>query len=129
MNPAPRQELEGTWVPIAASVSGQELAVAELRVARLVFEQGEYRIIDRDDRVVDSGNYRIDDSIHPQQMDIIGRAGPNSGRAMLAIFELDGDRLTVCYDLERMERPAGMEAREDQLLLSITYERASSVLS
>ncbi|MFO7275881.1 MAG: TIGR03067 domain-containing protein [Pseudomonadota bacterium] len=129
MNPAAGEALEGTWVPVAASVSGQELAVAELRVARFVLEQGEYRIIDRDDQVVDSGNYTIDESVLPRQMDIIGVAGPNSGRVMLAIFELEGDRLTVCYDLERNERPADMQAKEDQLLLSITYARASSVLS
>jgi hypothetical protein len=31
----------------------------------------------------------------------------------------------VCYDLEGSERPAGMRAREDQVLLRITYTRAA----
>jgi hypothetical protein len=43
---------------------------------------------------------------------------------MLAIIEWHGDRLIVCYDLERGERPVSRQPALDQLLLSITYERA-----
>jgi hypothetical protein len=48
---------------------------------------------------------------------------------MLAIYQLDADRLTVCYDLDGKERPSDMQARDDQLLLSITYARALALLS
>jgi uncharacterized protein (TIGR03067 family) len=117
-------ELDGIWVPIAADVSGQALVVRELRVARLVLDRGGYEIIDRAEHVVDSGDIRIDRDAVPQAMDIVGLAGPHAGRTMHAIFELDGDRLKVCYDLESAERPHEMRAHDDQLLLSITYARA-----
>ena len=45
------------------------------------------------------------------------------------IFELNGDELTVCYDLEGRERPASMQAQPDQLLLRITYTRAAILFS
>lgn len=122
-------ELDGTWVPVAADVSGQALVVGDLRVARLVLDRGGYEIIDRTDTIVDSGDFRIDRTTSPKAMDIVGMSGPNAGRTMLAIFELEGDRLTVCYDLEEHERPVEMRAHEDQLLLSITYARASPTLS
>jgi len=48
---------------------------------------------------------------------------------MLAIFELKDDQLTVCYDLDGQQRPENMQVNEDQLLLSITYERAAGGLS
>ncbi len=118
--------LEGTWVPIAADVSGQALVVRELRVAQLKLDRGGYEIIDRTEHVVDSGDYRVDCDAMPQAMDIVGVSGPNAGRIMHAIFELDGDRLKVCYDLESAERPHAMRAHADQLLLSITYVRAES---
>ena len=121
--------IEGTWVPIAAAVSGQPLEVAQLRVARFVLDRGGYEIVDRADRVVDAGDYHIDETVSPSAMDIIGLSGPNAGRTMLAIFELEGDRLTVCYDLEQAVRPLGMEPLEDQLLLVITYARAARRLS
>lgn len=125
---APRG-LEGAWVPIAASVSGQELGVAELRVKYLVLDGHDYSIIDRSNQIVDRGEYLVNDRATPWTIDIVGRDGPNAGRSMLAIFELRGDRLTVCYDLDSRNRPADMESQEDQLLLSITYERAAGVLS
>jgi hypothetical protein len=48
---------------------------------------------------------------------------------MLAIYQLEADRLTVCYDLDGKDRPIDMRPREDQLLLSITYARALTLLS
>jgi uncharacterized protein (TIGR03067 family) len=121
--------LDGTWVPVAADVSGQALAVEELRVSRFVLNHGGYQIIDKEDCVVDRGDYRVDDSVQPRTMDIVGVSGPNAGRVMLAIYELLGDRLKVCYDLETATRPDDMEAEGEELLLSITYARASAVLS
>jgi uncharacterized protein (TIGR03067 family) len=124
--PSPPVELDGTWVPIAANVSGQALVVHELRVARLVVERGGYQIIDRTEHVVDRGDIRVDRSVFPPAMDIVGVSGPYAGRTMHAIFEHDGNRLTVCYDLDCSERPHCMQPQADQLLLSITYARAAA---
>lgn len=121
--------LEGAWVPVAATVAGRELVVNELRVKYLVLDSGGYSIVDRTNQIVDSGEYLVDDAASPQTMDIVGREGPNAGRTMLAIYQLDADRLTVCYDLDGSERPRDMQPREDKLLLSITYTRALTLLS
>ncbi len=121
--------LEGTWIPIAADVSGQPLVVAELRVKRFVLRDGVYEIFDSADHLVDTGDYNADDSVSPQELDILFVTGPNAGRQMRAIYELEGDRLTVCYDLESDTRPETMQPLQDQLLLSITYARAAVRLS
>jgi uncharacterized protein (TIGR03067 family) len=117
--------LEGAWVPVNASVAGTPLAVADLRVRYLLLEGGGYRIIDGSNQVVDGGEYHIDTAAAPASMDIVGRSGPHAGRTLLAIYELKGDELTVCYDLEGHGRPARLEAHEDELLLRITYARAA----
>jgi uncharacterized protein (TIGR03067 family) len=121
--------LEGTWAPIAASVSGKELLVTELRVKYLILDGHDYNIVDRSNQVVDRGEYLVNDSSRPWTIDIVGRDGPNAGRSMLAIFELTGDRLTVCYNLDTGTRPADLQMESGQMLLSITYERATSLLS
>jgi len=122
--------LEGAWVPVQATVGGYSLVVDELRVKYLVFDSGGYSIIDRTNQVVDSGEYLVDDGASPQSIDIVGREGPNAGRTMLAIYQLEADRLTVCYDLDGQERPSDLQADDDdQLLLSITYTRALTSLS
>ena len=116
-------------MPVAANVAGKSLVVNELRVKYLVLNSGGYSIVDRTNRIVDSGEYLVDSGASPQTMDIVGREGPNAGRTMLAIYELDADHLTVCYDLDGKERPSDMQPRDDQLLLSITYARALTLLS
>lgn len=116
-------------MPVAADVAGKPLFVGELRVKYLVLESGAYSIIDRTNHIVDRGSYRVNQAAQPATLDIVGRNGPSAGRTLLAIFELDEHSLTVCYDLDGTERPAGMQPREHQLLLSITYERASTALS
>jgi uncharacterized protein (TIGR03067 family) len=128
-NHAPRCQLEGAWVPIAASVAGSPLAVDELRVRYLLLEAGGYSIIDRSNHVVDGGRYLVNEALTPATMDIVGRSGPHAGRTMRAIYELHGDELTVCYDLEGRERPPNMQPQDDQLLLRITYSRAAILSS
>ena len=116
-------------MPIAASVAGSRVAVDELRVRYLLLEAGGYRIIDRSNHVVDGGRYLLNEELRPATMDIVGRSGPHAGRTMRAIYELHGDELTVCYDLEDGERPANLQPQGDQLLLRITYARAAIGLS
>ena len=116
-------------MPIAADVAGKPVRIGELRVKYLVLDSGGYSIIDRGNRVVDTGNYLVNGSARPATMDIVGREGPNAGRTMLAIYRLEGDNLTVCYDLDGPDRPLDMQCRQDQLLLSITYARALTALS
>jgi len=112
---ARRHQLEGAWVPIAASVAGSRVAVDELRVRYLLLEDG--------------GRYLVNEQLTPATLDIVGRSGPHAGRTMRAIYELRDDELTVCYDLEGGERPANMQPQEDQLLLRITYTRAAILFS
>ena len=122
-------KLDGTWVPVAANVSGRQLHVGQLRVAQLVIERETYRIVDRSDITVDCGELHLDEAAVPCALDLIGIEGPHAGKRMCAIIELDGDRLCVCYDLERELRPQTMQPHGDQLLLSITYARAAPALS
>jgi uncharacterized protein (TIGR03067 family) len=122
-------EFDGTWLPIAAYVSGEVVPIRELRIARLVLASGRYQIHDRAARVLDSGAITIDRAVSPYSMDIVGLDGPNAGKTMLAIFELDGDLLTICYDLDVNVRPETTEPQQDQLLLQITYARAAQRLS
>jgi uncharacterized protein (TIGR03067 family) len=118
-------ELDGEWIPVGASVSGRNLDVSTLRVARLLIDGGTYDILDRDARRVDRGALQAaeDAGGPPGALDLVGVDGPAAGRRLRAISELDGDRLCICYDLESEQRPTSMRPAEHQLLLCITYTR------
>ncbi|MCU0758909.1 MAG: TIGR03067 domain-containing protein [Steroidobacteraceae bacterium] len=121
--------LEGHWVPVGAWVAGEVVPIAELRVARLVFAAGAWRIEDKTRTPVDRGDYVLDATACPKSLDLIGRDGPNAGRTFRAIVEVDGDLMTLCYDLDGGERPISTEPQEDVLLLTITYARESARLA
>jgi len=122
-------QLEGAWVPIAASVGDSRLDVQELRVRYLLLEASRYCIVDSSNRVVDGGEYRVNAERIPAALDLVGCTGPGAGHTLRAIFELEGDELTVCYDLEGGERPAKMQPERDRLLLRIRYTRVAIGLS
>jgi len=124
-----RHRLEGAWTPVAARVGAAAVAVEELRVRYLLLEAQRYGIVDRSNRVVDRGSYRVNERDSPATLDIVGRSGPHAGRTLHAIYELNNDELTVCYDLEGGARPADMQPRADRLLLTITYARSAITLS
>jgi uncharacterized protein (TIGR03067 family) len=115
--------LEGAWAPVAVSVAGERLEPAELRVRYLLLECGGYRIVDHSNQVVDSGHYELDAGATPAAIDIVGEHGPNAGRTLRAVYALEGDALTVCYDFEGGARPATLASPAGRPLLSITYER------
>jgi uncharacterized protein (TIGR03067 family) len=117
--------LDGTWVPVAAEVSGSSLDVRQLRVARLIIALPEYRIVDQHDATLDAGTAQLGESVSPRTLDLQVVEGPYAGRRLSAIVALQDDRLCVCYDLECDQRPHSWQAEAGQLLLSITYARAA----
>src|SRR5256885_3318165 len=72
---ARRHQLEGAWVPIAASIAGSRIAVDELRVRYLLLEAGGYRIIDRSNHLVDGGRYLVKEELSPATLGIVRCSG------------------------------------------------------
>lgn len=58
-------------------------------------------------------------------MDIID--GRNKGKTLLAIYELNGDILRVCYDLTGKVRPTEFKTRKSELLFLATYKAGEAL--
>ena len=114
---------------MGAWVSGDVLSVSELRVARLIFEGGRYRIISKDNVPLESGEYSTDETVLPAAIDLCGSEGSGAGRVLRGIVELSDDLLTLSYDLAGGERPESTVPREEQMLLTMTYLRVATFAS
>jgi uncharacterized protein (TIGR03067 family) len=57
------------------------------------------------DQVVEAATLKLDPSKTPKTFDSTVTAGPNKGKVYLAIYEISGDTLKVCYDEEGKKRP------------------------
>lgn len=71
----------------------------------------------------DRGTYTIDSASVPAAMTITGVDGPNAGKTIPAIFEIDGDTLTVCYNLVGAARPGAFESPAGSMLFLVRYGR------
>jgi uncharacterized protein (TIGR03067 family) len=58
-------------------------------------------------------------------MDILGTEGPNKGKTFLAIYELTGDSLKICYDLEGKTRPTEFRTNPGTQLFLVLYKRVT----
>jgi uncharacterized protein (TIGR03067 family) len=115
--------LDGHWVPIDAEMDGMKLPQGILEGTRLEIQGEKY------DALVggtsDQGMLRLDTSERPMLMDITGVEGPNAGRNIPAIYELEGNRLRICYALAGPPRPRRFETAEGTQHFLVTYRRSN----
>jgi uncharacterized protein (TIGR03067 family) len=129
------QNLVGAWHPVAASVSGRELDVAEMQVAHLQFDDQRYVIFDRRGEPVNQGPYQLYLGTRPWLLDLLGEP-KSSAKSIAAICELESDQtgidvLKICYALEGGERPSSFEQAQAfsgpeqiaHLYLTLTFRR------
>ena len=110
-----KNTIEGTWVIVAAELSGQKLD--SIRGTKLVLTAGRYQYQN------DKGEYKLYPAEAAKAMDIVGLEGPNKGKTLLAIYELDGDKLTICYALTGQARPKEFKTEAGSRQFLAIYER------
>jgi uncharacterized protein (TIGR03067 family) len=73
----------------------------------------------------DEGTFTVDPSKSPRQMVVKPMGGPNKGKTVKAIYKIDGDTLTICYDFsaDKSDYPQKFESKPDTVLLLTTYKR------
>jgi uncharacterized protein (TIGR03067 family) len=112
--------IDGTWKATSAELSGKELPRKASETFTLSLKNGKYEVVAESP---DRGTVTYNDSAKPKEMDIKGTDGPNKGKTFLAIYELSGDKLTICYDLSGASRPTEFKTQPNTQLFLVTYER------
>ena len=109
--------IAGHWAPESAKLGGNDFPVAGFDGATLQLTKDTYEFGG------DKGTVEVLETHKPDQMDIHGKEGPNAGKTIPAIFELQGDHLTICYQLGNGERPAAFDSPKGTQVLLIHYKR------
>lgn len=109
--------MEGTWVLVEAEIGGQKLPDESIKGTRLILTEGRYEYQN------DRGEYKLYPAAEIKAMDIVGREGPNKGKIFLAIYELEGDKLKICYDLTGKTRPTKFKTEAGTRQFLATYQR------
>ena len=119
-------KLDGTWKPVEAELGGQPTPAAVLASITLRLRGESYEVVVVTERGIspDKGTVAFDEAAKPKGMTVTGVEGPNAGKTFPAIFELEGDRLRICYDLSGAKRPSEFRSVPGTKLFLVTYRRA-----
>jgi uncharacterized protein (TIGR03067 family) len=113
--------LTGTWIPTQAELAGAAVTDHEIRNIRLLLSADHYKAYIG--RQVDFGTLKVDKTTRPKRIEIHIEHGPNRGKTYLAIFELVGDNLSICYDLDGISYPVDFATEPGTQLMLVNYNR------
>ena len=114
------KEIQGTWLPVKAQLNGKPMKEEILKMITLKLEGGKYEVTAEN---VDKGTYIMDPAARPRTLDITGTEGPNVGKKIPAIYELEGDTLRVCYNLGGGTPPTEFRSQAGTQHFLVTYKR------
>ena len=112
--------IQGTWLPVKAELRGQPMKDEVLKIISLKLDGKNYEVRAE---MLDKGTYTIDPAANPKAIDVTGVEGPNAGKKIPAIYELDGDTLTICYNLGQGPRPAEFKSPDGKMIFLVKYKR------
>jgi len=112
------QKFQGTWTFESVQAGGKELPAAGFKGMTVVFEGDKYSV-KNSDQVVEAARLKLDPSQSPKAFDSTVTEGPNRGTVILAIYEISGDTLQVCFDPEGKKRPTEFKAESGSQTLVV----------
>jgi uncharacterized protein (TIGR03067 family) len=113
--------LQGTWQIVTAELGGVRQSPEVATNIVLKISDGTYEVMVNGHP--DKGICKVDSSTSPKTMDITGTEGPNTGRTIPAIYELSGDKLTICYALRGAARPKEFKSNPGTREYLVVYQR------
>jgi uncharacterized protein (TIGR03067 family) len=97
-------KLQGTWQVVRVETDGKSLPEETIKGWTLTVDGAKY-VLREGDRTAE-GVYKFDPIEMPRAIDALRTAGPGEGKALWGIYQLDGDRLRLCFvEPDRHERP------------------------
>lgn len=111
--------LNGRWASVSAVKGGEAYPDKIRKSIHLVLMNGKYTATVGGD--VDEGTFKIDDSANPKTITFVVTKGPNQGKTIQGIYELDKRSLKICSDLSGKTRPTRFESKPDTQSFLASY--------
>jgi RNA polymerase sigma-70 factor (ECF subfamily) len=94
------KRLDGTWKVVSLAADGTEAPPEAIREGRWTFRGNQIIVPGPDAGKV---TYKLMQDRSPKAMDVTALDGPNKGKTSECIYEIEGERLTIC--IPRGDRP------------------------
>jgi uncharacterized protein (TIGR03067 family) len=98
-----QEKVQGTWQRVSMVVDGKEVPAEDVKAQQLTIKGNRYTLrIGKQSR---EGTLKLDSSKKPREVDIKSASGPNAGKVLKGIYELDGDTFKYCIAAPGKDRP------------------------
>jgi uncharacterized protein (TIGR03067 family) len=108
--------LNGTWAPIKQEIGGKALPSVVYETQKLVIADSSYQLTAES---IDKGILKYKDG----KMDIYGKEGVNAGKHFTAIYKIDNEQLTICYNLKGDDYPANFETKTGSAFFLAVFKK------
>jgi uncharacterized protein (TIGR03067 family) len=115
-NATAQSNLNGTWVPIKQEMGGTALQPQAFEKQKLTLKDTTYTFVAES---VDKGVIKFKDG----KMDIYGKDGVNEGKHFTAIYKLENNLLTVCYNLLGDSYPENFDTKENPMYFLSVFKK------
>lgn len=109
------QKLHGKWIIEMFQYNGSP--VERLKDAVREFKDGKYTLTPKTGDAIE-GNLSLDATKQPKTIDL-----DVNGRVLKGIYELDGNLLKMCYNLNDEARPTEFVSKPDSGLIVVVHRR------
>lgn len=110
------KQLNGAWTPIKQEMSGKEFPESYFRTQKLIIQDSTYSLTAESP---DKGTL----SYKNGKMDIYGKEGVNKNKHFTALYKLDGNQLTIIYNLKGDGYPIDFDTKLKPTLFLSVYKK------
>ena len=112
--------LQGTWSMLSYIDEGAP--DPQFDKATQVFDGANYRV-EKDGKVIRKGEFRLDASKSPRQIDLMPSIWPYKGKTLSGIYELTGDALHTCFPEPGQPRPTKFTSEKGSGCSEVKYRK------
>ena len=115
------EQMNGSWQAVSVEREGKALPPADVRKIRLTID-GENYTFETGKQTIE-GTHKLDPSKDPKLIDAVRTKGPDEGKTIHGIYELEGDRLHICFSAPEQARPSQFSTGEGGGLRLLEFKR------
>lgn len=109
---AARQDIEkwqGTWHAVSMESNGKASTDEQLKSIKLTVKGTNYHF--QNGNFSEHGSYEFYATKSPKELDIVVGDGKDKGKIYLVIYQVEGDRLTLCLESANSKRPTELTGK------------------
>lgn len=115
-------KFQGTWTVESQEMNGKPVPASDLK-GRTIFFGGELFILRKGEEVLQIGLQKLDPAKAPATINATISKGLYQGETMLGIYEFDGEKLKICFEIEGQNRPTEFKTSAGEGRFIATYKR------